>query len=234
MYPKLQALDFLRTEHPLTSILKAGSHIRYANLDFTGPNIVRRAASLVEAVCPPGWSDERTLRYLARHQDQFRRCLAWLSEGSTAYFDVPDDGLIESWIEIRQKWAEKPEVQFLQQHGLDHAKMTLHPASQDGNDLAGIELGQERSQDPLDRLCFYLLSLLMWDGTVGARRCKNVKCGKFFRPLTARKTYCSDLCRASVYMGKKSRKEKAAYMREHRAILKERAKSKSGTPARSR
>lgn len=118
---------------------------------------------------------------------------------------------------MREKWEREPEVKFLQQHGLDHGGVLLQPTGQDGSSFRGIELDQRKPQDPLDPICWYMLSMLMWDGTVGVRRCKYVKCPKFFRPQTARKLFCSDNCRAKDYMGKKSPEEKRKYMREYRA-----------------
>jgi hypothetical protein len=220
-------IDLLRSEI-LPTFLGPGPHLRYANLDFGASDARKRAATLIEGLRPPGWTGERTFRYLEHHQREFRRCLEWLSTGSQATYDQPDedsDEVRES--AIREKWYQKPEVNFLQRHALDHGRIGLQPSSQDGTHLSGLALGQKSSRDPLDPLCGYVLSLLMWRGTTGVRRCKDDKCGKYFNPLTARKMFCSSRCRANAHSDGKSLLEKRNYMRTYRAIRRKLRKSKT-------
>jgi hypothetical protein len=215
-YPRPNSL--LRTSSPPRGLLgRPLPHMLYANIAFGTPGARKDAKRLLEWLEFPPWSDERILRFLEKHQGQFRRCLEWLSRGSdTNLNEEPDED--DFWdIRMREKWEREPEVKFLQQHGLDHGRALLQPSGQDGSSFWGIELHQRKPRDPLDLICWYILSMLMWDGTVGLRRCQYPKCSKFFQPRTARRRFCSDACRAKDFMGKKSLAEKRKYMRKYRA-----------------
>jgi hypothetical protein len=220
-------IDLLRSEI-LPTFLGPGPHLRYANLDFGASDARKRGRTLIEGLTPPQWTEERTFRYLERHQREFRRCLEWLSKGAKATYDEPNDDTDELWKSgIIEKWEQQPEVRFLQHHALDHGRIALQPFSQDGPHLSGLALSQKSQLDPLDPLCGYVLSLLMWRGTAGVRRCKNHKCRKFFNPLTARRIFCSDRCRANAHSDGKSLLEKRNYMRTYRAIRRKLRKSKT-------
>lgn len=223
MSAKLQPptpINLLRSE-TLPTFLGPGPHLRYANLEFGAPDARERARALVEGLRPLHWTAERTFRYLEKQQHAFRQCLEWVSNGSKASYDEHDENTDEFWESATiGKWEQKPEVRFLQQHGLEHGKIALRPFSQDGSYLSGLALGQKSQRDPLDPLCGYLLALLMWRGTPGVRRCKNHKCRKFFNPRTARRIFCSNRCRANTYGDGKSLEEKRNYMREYRATRK--------------
>jgi hypothetical protein len=222
--------NLLRTEL-LPTFLGPAPHLRYANLEFGTPDARKRARILIEGLAPSDWTAERTFRYLEKHQQDFRRCLEWLSTGSNASFDEPHGNSDEfREVRIRDKWEQQSEVRFLQQHGLDHGKIVIQPFSQDGSYLSGLALSQKSQRDPLDPLCGYLLSLLMWNGTVGVRQCKHGKCYKFFNPPTARKIFCSNRCRANAHVEMKSSEEKRNYMRKYRATLKARHRAKKLKP----
>ena len=173
-------------------------HVVYANLEFAGdaaPKGSRRLLRYVEGSIPWSWTEERTLRYLKQHQAEFRNCLDWLSKDSFVDFgpyDVSDDER-----EFRERWDREPEVQFLQQHGLDHGGVTFAPRTSDPmHPFSGLELHQKKARDPLDPICWYIITLLATYGTVFVRRCRYHKCGKFFWRPTERRLFCSDSCRA--------------------------------------
>jgi hypothetical protein len=130
--------------------------------------------------------------------------------------------------EFRGKWEHKLEVRFLQEHGIDHGGVTLRPRLSDPiYPFEGLELDQKEPKDPLDPICWYTLTLLAGYGTVFVCRCGYWRCEKFFFPLTQRRLYCSDSCRALQHVVKvsckdrtardKFHKEKAEYMRRYRA-----------------
>ena len=221
--------NLLRTEYPWPGLLGSpGPHVRYANLEFGKENTLKKARSLLKSVDLNGWSDERTVHCLEKHQEDFRRCLEWLSKGSVTNFEEPEDESDDFWhVRMREKWEQQPEVKFLQQHGLDHTRVRLQPVGQDGSFFSGIALEQRKPRDPLDLLCWHLLALLMWNGTVGVCRCANKKCPKFFQPRTSRKIFCSNLCRAKAHMDRKSPEAKRQYMRKYRKIRKARELAKS-------
>jgi hypothetical protein len=175
------------------------------------------------------WEDDRILAYLARNQREFRRCLEWLSDGSIVNLEERFEEEEAESHELWQAWEEQPEVRFLQLHGFDHGGIELKPRWSDGNWFSGIEMDQRKSRDPLDLICWYLLSRLMVNGTVGVLRCKYEKCGKFFEPLTVRKLFCSDACRANDFMSKKTREAKAELMKQWRAKPEEQKKRRRRT-----
>jgi hypothetical protein len=218
--------DQLRPAPPFPNLLGSpGIHVLYANLKFGERDTPRKARALLKSVWEVWFDDDRTLRYLEKHQPEFRRCLDWLSKGSEVRCDEAGDdedrnlGPDERYSRWMDQWHQHPVVQFLQQHGIDHAGIALQPPTlQDGPPYLGLELDQLKPKDPLDPICWHLLKLLMWNGTVNVKRCAYQKCGRFFRPRTARKLFCRDLCRAKDYMENKTPKEKNQYMRKWRRI----------------
>jgi hypothetical protein len=214
MAAKLHSSNLLRPPYPFGGWLgTAAPHLLYANLEFGKANTAAQARSLLEI---KGWTNVRALRFLEQNQQTFRRCLEWLSNGSLTNFGLDDDGS-DCWNgDMREMWEQQPEVRFLQDHGLDHGKPVLEPVWQDGSFFNGIALNKTEPKDPLDPICWYMLALLAWDGTVGVLRCKYAKCGKFFRPATKRRLFCCDACRAKAAAAKKAPEEKSAYMRDYR------------------
>jgi hypothetical protein len=84
--------------------------------------------------------------------------------------------------------------------------------------VAKSELEKRLPRDPLDPICWYMLRLLMWDGTVGVGRCRYPKCKKFIDRPTSRRQFCDDNCRAKNAADKKTPEQKRKYMKEYRAI----------------
>jgi hypothetical protein len=204
--------NLLRTAYPWGGLLgRLAPHLLYANLVFGKANTARMARSLLNV---PGWSEERALRFLEENQEEFRRCVEWLSNGSLKDLGT-DEGGSDSWAEM---WEQEPEVKFLQSHGLNHGKALLKPVYQDRSHFSGIALIKSEPADPLDPICWHMLALLVWEGTVGVLRCKYDKCGMFFRPVTQRKVFCSDACRAKNGAAKKTPEERNKYMRDYRKI----------------
>jgi hypothetical protein len=201
-------------------------HVVYANLEFDKsaiPKGGRRLLRYLYGLLPSYWTEKRTLGFLKEHQVEFRNCLDWLSKGS-----VVDYGPIENEDDesrFREGWEQEAAVKFLQQHGLDHGGVTLAPRLSDPiYPYEGLEFDQKRPRDPLDPICWYMLTLLAGYGTLFVRRCSYWKCRKFFCPRTQRKLYCSDSCRALQYAleefekdPKKFRKKRAKLMKKSRA-----------------
>jgi hypothetical protein len=204
----------------------AAPHLLYANLEFGKPDSAKKARSLLTV---PGWTDAKALTYLAQRQPEFRRCLEWLTDRAHKNLGIEDDASDDFESRMSDIWTNEPEVRFLQQHGLEHAKIRLEPASQEGCSFGGLVLNQGEPKDPLDPICGYLLALLAWNGTVGVRKCRFVKCGKFYRSVTNRRLFCSAICRAKNGAAKKSPEEKRLYMRERRELLKRREVQKHRT-----
>lgn len=201
-------------------------HVLYANMEFGAASSgkdVNRLLSWLDPF-PSKWTSKRVLRYLEAHQAEFRRCLEWLANGSKTQLPEPSDEKKvqdEHWeVALSEKWQLEPEVKFLQQHGLDHGGVTLQPYSQDGHVFAGIELEQRAQRDPLDRICWFMISMLMWDGSVNVCRCAYPKCHKFIYRPTLRRQFCDDVCRAKNAADKKTPEEKRKYMREYRELPK--------------
>ena len=121
-------------------------------------------------------------------------------------------------VDLFKRWAEVPEVKFLQEHGLDHGGVILNPVFLTGTSFSEIELSQRKPRDPLDQICWYLLSLLMWDGSVNVCKCNYRKCQKFIHRPTSRRKFCDDNCRAKNAADKKTPEEKRRYMREYRSL----------------
>jgi hypothetical protein len=228
MPPKLRFPNpyrFLRSGPPPRGLLGRGApHVLYANLQFGAPGSQKDVNRLLDWLPPLGrrWNGARILRYLEPHQAEFRRCLEWLSNGSRIQLAEPLEDEAERdafWeVALSEKWHREPEVKFLQQHGLDHGGVGFSPYFQVGSTFNGIELEQSNPRDPLDPICWYMLSLLMWDGTVGVGRCKYPKCRRFIDRPTSRRDFCDDNCRAKNAADKKTLEEKRKYMKEYRAL----------------
>ena len=115
-----------------------------------------------------------------------------------------------------KEWYAHPPLKFLRLHGLSHGGLNLgYKRMQDGF-FTGLELVRKRVQDPLDSLCWYLLCLLMWEGTLFVSKCSFKCCGKFF-VASRNKTFCSDICRAKFHAARLTREQKRDYMRRYRA-----------------
>lgn len=203
---------------------EGGSHIFYAKLNFNSKDAEGASRQLVSWLYSVGlprskWSQKRTLQYLRAHQPQFRSCLEWLANGAPVNLEDPDDDYGQHAEELSpedlplKEWAEHPDVQFLEKHGLMHGKLGLRPGG--GSLLATreVDVFKARPRDPLDPLCWHLLSL-GHKGLSDVRRCRYEKCSKFFTAKTERKAYCSDLCRARDHV--KSPEDMRLYMREYR------------------
>jgi hypothetical protein len=203
-------------------------HVIYANLEFDGSAAPKGSRHLLQYLdwLLPSWTKEKTLRYLKEHQAEFRKCLDWLSADSRVDFGPIKHEDDNGW--FRELWEQKAEVKFLQQHGLDHGGVTLAPRSTDPiYPYEGLELDQKKALDPLDPICWYMLTLLAGYGNVFVRRCQYRKCEKFFCPRTPRRLFCSDSCRALQHAfeefaknPKKFHKERAKAMKKNRASRK--------------
>jgi hypothetical protein len=213
-YPNLY--NPLRAHYQRGMLSYPPPHLLYANLEFGTFRARKDGERLLRRLKFDGWTDQRILTYLEKHQEEFRSCLEWLSNGSE--MDLADRVQDASGSdELLKRWAEQPEVRFLQLHGFDHGGVQLKPHWPEDTWFSGIEIDQKKPRDPLDSICWYLVSRLMVTGTVGVLRCKYARCGKFFEPRTVRKRFCSNACRANAFMSKKSPEEKRKYMRKWRA-----------------
>jgi hypothetical protein len=227
MPPKLRfpnPYGLLRSSSPPRGLLGRGvPHVLYANLQFGAASSQKEFDRLLNWLPPLRWSEKRILRFLEKHHAEFRHCLEWLSNGSLTQLAEPSDDEKEQdefWeVALSEKWQLEPEVKFLQEHGLNHGGVILSPVFQTGRSFNGIELEQRQARDPLDPICWYMLRLLMWDGTVGVGRCEYPKCKKFIDRPTSRRRFCDDNCRAKNAADKKTLEEKRKYMKEYRAIL---------------
>jgi hypothetical protein len=177
-------------------------HVIYANLDFKSPTLRKDARHLLKWLDLSGsygWEGDynRTLLYLRKHQHEFRNCLEWITEGYAVDFSSQferDDENTRS--ESRDKWEHHPSLKFLRKHIFLHGRVTFEPEWQEFSCLSGLRLTQQKPLDPLDPICWHLLSTLVTWGGIYVRRCRYSLCGKFFHPPTQRKVFCSDSCRA--------------------------------------
>jgi len=184
----------------------------YANFDFETTTSRGPADRMIRFLRPPSWSREKTFQYLRRHQQSFRDCLTWLSDDAaleTAYSVADWDGAV-------QEWNEHPPLKFLRLHGLKHGDLNLGFSHVKDGFFYGLELVQERARDPLDKICWYLLCLLTWEGTLPVAKCRFKRCGKFFE-ASRNKRFCSDSCRAKFRAAGLSLEYKRNYMRSYRA-----------------
>lgn len=195
-------------------------HLVYANHQFGVGKADKKWKQLVDwlqFVGPP-WKEARVTNYLRRHQKNFRSVLRWVEEG--AHVDLRSEyGFeLESESDVLEYWHKSSRAKFLELHGLRHANILLRPkfGLDDIDELffSRLDLYQAKARDPLDPLCWHLLYLLMRDGTLDVRHCRSPGCGRFFKPKTKRKLYCSNLCRAKA--NAKSREAMRLYMRDYR------------------
>lgn len=210
--------------------LKGGPpYLLYANMDFNALS-AKDTSNLMEfewALRWGGWTETRILAFLKKHQREFRKCLDWVTNGCVV--DLGERNADRD--DLREMWEEVPEVKFLRQHGSEHAGVTIEPNS--NHDMgrskyfSGIQLGQKKPRDPMDPIVWDVIAHLSIFGTVFVRRCGHAGCGKFLRPLTKRKRFCSDSCRALAHVpdedteeGEVFREERRKYMKRHRQILK--------------
>jgi hypothetical protein len=225
-------------------------YLLYANLDFKKPSASREARRLIRWVHGVGpderhWSYKRVFLYLKKHQQEFRNCLSWIADGcrvdfneGQVFFPMRDD---ETSYECRDRWGKYPPVKFFREHALSHATIDFDPEWQEYASLSGLKLTQKKPKDPLDAICWHLLSVLVILGTPAVRQCRYSWCQKFFQPPTKRRFFCSDSCRAlqNVYVDwddereeEKLRERKRQYMKDYRANpLVRRRRSSSKPPA---
>jgi hypothetical protein len=203
----------LRARFPFMSVLPGPEiHIQYANFDFAVSDSLKRARRIIQVFGPPTWTPKRTFEYLKRNQQPFRDCLQWLSDDAaleTGYSAAHWDGAV-------QEWSEHPPLKFLRLHGLTHAGVDLGFREVRDGFFLGLELVQKGARDPLDVLCWHLLSLLMWEGELSIKRCSYDGCRKFFA-AHGKKKFCDANCRAKFGRAKLTPEEKRDYMRKYRA-----------------
>lgn len=210
-------------------------HLIYANLAFDSDLRGHDASRLIkwcEAV-GPNWGKKRIVAYLDKHQSEFRDCLRWLIDDAPVDLDYLHEGCDAAdranLPELEPHWRREREVRFLQLHSITHGKINLQPrvgpAESGVAQFWGVNLGQGRARDPLDPICWHLLHLLMRDGILTIRQCRYWGCERFFQVQTARREYCSDLCRSKAHP--RSKKENREYMRKHRALLRRRRELKA-------
>jgi hypothetical protein len=205
-------------------------YLVYANVDFSHPDVAKNAGALLrwlKKYGPDGWNISRTMRFLKIYQWDFRNCLEWLSLNSPIGLKKQRAGKKYRRWQDQKQWSERTELQFFQDHTLRHGRIKFLPLIGQGHTVQGLLLSQE-PKDPLDTICWDILSELSRNGTLDLRRCRYRKCEKFFRPPTARKFFCNDSCRArkrsdrmlmSERKLKEFRKAQREYMKGHRKRL---------------
>jgi len=223
-------------------------YLLYANADFSRPDAAKNAGSLLrwlKKYGPHCWNIPRTMRFLKINQWEFRNCLEWLSLNCPIGLKHRAGKKYGRWQDEKQ-WSERTELQFFQDHTLIHGHLRFLPLIGKGHSVRGLLLSQE-PKDPLDTICWDILSELSRNGTLDLRRCRYRKCEKFFRPPTVRKFFCNDSCRARkrsdrMLMSEREmeefRKTQRVYMKGHRERLKARHRReakmrrvKAGIPA---
>jgi hypothetical protein len=215
-------------------------YLLYANMDFNAPRAedTKKLLEFEQALLYwGGWTQMRILKFLRKHQADFRRFLAWVANRCIVNFGQKNaDG--DDYYEM---WEQVPEVKFLRQHGFEHAGVTIEPYWQDTEFFSGVQLGHKKPRDPLDPIVWDVIAHLSVWGTVFVRCCGYWGCGKFFRPLTKRKRFCSDSCRALAHVpdedseeGEAFREERRKYMQRHRVTLKLKEKTPKSKAKRPR
>lgn len=199
-------------------------HLLYANMEFEGTRVPEGGPELVGWLrvhgLPRGWSEKRALLYLKKHQGEFRDCLHWLCDAADYKYDA-DYGFGEFLPFSRV--MSNPKVRFFQTHALEHAGITLAPQKQNGFEFFKLQLVQKQPQDPLDIICWAMLTLAVHHGTLFVRPCEFVNCGKFIGQVRPTKRYCNDSHRSLEHQRRKMqadpegfRKERAKFMRKNR------------------
>lgn len=201
----------------------------YANLRFDSDKERETITFLTDWIRGRGlrWGKKRVIAYLTRHQRSYQLCLQWLIDGAklelSDYQSIADR--LDLYDLVPSEWYEVPEVLFLERHGLSHARVALRPSRAKPNlaALGGLELTIEKPRDPLDPLVWMMLCGYT-EGRLDLRSCYYPRCGKFYKPKTQRRIYCSDLCRAKD--NQKSPEESRQYMRTYRATKKKLCKNR--------
>jgi len=238
-YRKLQGELQMKLENQ-SGFIGRDVHVQYANLNFKDPDVRNKARPLIEWLrLPKEWNPERTLQYLKKKQAHFQDCLEWLSENAFVGIDerrrTKEHESCESSDFCENRW----EVRFLKRHAIEHGGVTLKHSFGDGMFYTGLEMGQKRIREPLDPLCWHILCLAATFGTVFVRRCQYYRCEKFFVPLTKRKEFCTNSCRAlsnAFYREgllteaelEKARLKKNKYLRKHNKLVRRRRKLSRG------
>lgn len=171
---------------------------------------------------------EHFREFMWSQQDQFRRCLEWLSLGAVIMTGrVPSQKLDVAANTSVRKWVRDPRVKFLELHGTKHADILLRPGAVRSHPWRcyGLAFAQALPRDPLDLICWYVIGLHLGDA-LNVRVCHYKGCRRFFEPKTLRRIYCKDICRALDH--RKSPEESRAYMRNYRAIKRRLRSNKSG------
>lgn len=203
-------------------------HLAYANHDFSGniPDMgFIQLIRWLECVGPVGWREQKTIKYLRHHQNEFRSCIDWLCRDADEQMselrddcqDLDDD---DYDFNVREYLVGVPAVQFLQQHTFDHMRIELGHYGPDRSTFSGLTLEHGAPKDPLDPICWYLISLLAEDRHIHILRCEYHLCSRYFQPAP-KQIYCEPRCRIKDHT--KSTEEMRLYMRKHRALQKERA-----------
>jgi hypothetical protein len=117
--------------HAQLSILMLGKnapHLLYANMKCDTPRApgTRKLLRWLEGFLP-GWTESRILRNLQKHQEQFRECLEWVTNGCVVDFEERFDRESFEYMDFEKKWEQEPGVKFLRQHGFEHAGVTIKP-----------------------------------------------------------------------------------------------------------
>jgi hypothetical protein len=202
-------------------------HRLYANMKWGAPHAPDTSKLLrwLEGFLP-GWTESRTLRYLQKHQEQFRECLEWVTNDCVVDFEGRFDRETYEYMNFEKEWKQEPEVKFLRQHGFEHAGVTIRPHW--GRDttfpayFSDMQLSQKKPRDPLDPILWDVIAHLSVYGRVFVRRCEYWGCRRFFLPKTKRKRFCHDSCRALNHVPFKLkevdafRKRRREYMRKYR------------------
>jgi len=224
----------------LSKFSRFAPFLLYANMNFEAASAgdIKELMECEWQLRHAGWTDARILNFLKKHQEEFRRCLNWVAGG--CFVDPGEQSADDE--SPRENWEKAPEVNFLRQHGFEHAGVTIGPYW-GSEDLSGLQLVQKKPRDPLDPIVWDVIAHLSVYGTVAVRRCRYSRCGKFFRPKTQRKRFCSDSCRAlgnvpSELSGgiDSFREKRKKYMRDYRQNpqVKKRIPKSSSSSARKR
>jgi hypothetical protein len=222
-------------------------HLLYANMkcDTPRPPDTGKLLRWLEELLP-GWPESRILRYLQKHQEQFRECLEWVTNGCVVDFEGRFDRESFEYMNFEREWEQEPAVKFLRQHGFEHAGVTIKPYWGRDTTLAAyfsdMELSQKKPRDPLDPILWDVIAHLAVYGRVFVRRCEFWGCRRFFLPKTKRKRFCRDSCRVLDHIPFKHkevaayRKRRREYMRKYRQtpqVKKRLPKSHAASPRRN-
>jgi len=84
-------------------------HLLYANMkcDTLRAPDTRKLLRWLEGLLP-GWTESRILRYLQKHQEQFRECLEWVTNGCVVDFEERFDRESFQYMDFEKKWEQEP------------------------------------------------------------------------------------------------------------------------------